>query len=290
MKFNPTKFSVKVAYKLLRDEFDVRVDGSISMEAAEEIAKAGSIRNPVVTNDWVFLDGRTGALGQLIANETIGTAAELCTVDVLPYAYDDLSNAEKAEFYAEALKRNFSRVYRRLATEDDCVKVISDLIDMKRTKSQWPSKAEIKDLVSFLGSRFESQYTIAKNMVTQRLISQARQLMKEDSSLSPLNAAKKVGLPNADGIIQTQGKAARDKTFNELKKKQAILTRAIAAIAQYATRRIQRLQDGTVSGLTVSRLLEYETKQMDKLVKTHESAKDRVTKVLRQTVPSFHTK
>ena len=284
LNFEPTKKDVSVLLNKTRQQFDVRTDGSTDMEAAEEMAKADRIANSVVTLDWVYLDGRTGALAQAIKQAALGSPDVLITVDVLGFKYDTLTNSEKREFQAEALRRNYAaKGFRRYATDEDCILTITNMIRLGGTKAQ------IKANMPYLGSRFSRQYDVAKTTVINRKIAEARQLMHDNPRLNAEQAAKQVGLESPEGIVPMQG-TPRDKTFHELKAKQAAIAKAVAQVAKYATQRLTWLREGKISGLTVNRLLDHETKQVCKLVKTHENAKTRVEKEVAAVIPGFHTK
>jgi hypothetical protein len=288
VNFEIQKENIAIQFDLLRHEFDVRADGAVDHRAAEELIKSGKFSNPVVTKDLVVVDGRTSIEAQAMTDANYGSGKELIRVDVLSFNYDSLSEPDKAVVQAEALRRNYAPkgVYRRFATEDDCVVAVSQVIRLG------VKKPEIKKLFSYLESaRFEHIYDNANNTVMQQKIAQARQLIKaSDGDMSPAQAAKKVGLSSVDGIVPTQGQGVRDKTFNELKSKQAALTRAITAVKNYADQRIKLLREGRASGLTVNRLLDHESKQVVKINKAHKDSKQRVEKELQQIIPNFHTK
>jgi hypothetical protein len=284
LNFTVVRKGVSILATQGRHEFDVRTDGSVDMSSAEEMVSLGRISNSVVTTDYVFLDGRTGGVAQQIKSGTLGLPESLIVVDVLGFKYDTLNNTDKREFQAEALRRNFPvKGFRRFATDEDCILAIVNMLNFGSTKAQ------IAIALDFLGARFGRQYDIAKTTVVNRKIAQARGLMADNPRMNAEDAARKVGLDSPEGIIPQQG-APRDKTFHELKAKQAAIAKAITQVQKYAKDRLQWLRDGKISGLTINRLLDHETKQVCKLVKTHDDAKLRVEKEVAAVIPGFHTK
>lgn len=283
MNFNPTQKGVRVKFTDLKHEFDVRADGTVDENAAVDMALLGKIANTVVFRDLVTLDGRTGAVAQLIRDNTIGDPDATILVDILDFAYSKLSSSQKAEAQAEALRRNYPtrEGFRRLATDADCIQGIENLIHLGRTKTQ------IAELMPFLGSRFVRQYDLAKNTITQQKIAMARQLMK-DEHLTDLEAAKRVGLDSSEGIVSTT--RTHDKAFNALKKKQAAIQKAVAAVTRYATTRLDLLRGGKASGKVIEQLLANDTKQLARLTRVHGSARERVSKELEKYIPSYHVR
>lgn len=278
--FEAKQKNVPVAFSELRDEFDVRADGTVDQGAAEEMALRGKIINSVITQDNVYLDGRTGAVGQLVQADTLGTPGAIVLCDVLGFRYDRLTNAQKAEFHAESLRRNHpTGGYRRIATDEDCIKTIEGMIRLGQTK------AKIQELLPYLGSRFNRQFDNANNTVIQQKLVQARQLMK-DEHLTDLEAAKRVGLRSAEGIVNTT--RVHDKAFNAMKKKQAAITKAVTAVGNYATARVKALREGKTSGKVIEQLVANDTKQLVRLTRVHESATQRVTRELQNYIPGYH--
>jgi hypothetical protein len=285
MDFEKGIKTARVLYSALNHEFDVRADGAIDESAAAEMAK-GKFDNPLVTADLVVIDGRTAALAQLLKAGMPSDDKAYVEVDMLPFRYSTLSQSERSKLMAFSLQRNFSQRYRRFSTEEDVVSTISQVI-----RGYWPNvrKTAIQELFPFLGSRFSALYDNALNAVRQQKISQARAIMK-DPNINTAQAAKMVGLPTTDGIIQTKGTGVRDKTFNEMKEKQAAVQRAVTFVKNYADSRLKLLREGRISGLTVKRLYDHEDKQVNKLNKIYDDAKRRVEKELVEYIPGYHTK
>ena len=283
LDFTIKQKGVSVAYGILEDKEDVRAIGTIDDQAAEEMVLTDRIANSIVTQDNIYLDGRTGAYAQTIKQGKPGDKECLVKVDYLGFNYSDLNKNQRLEFRVEALKRNCpTNGYRRFSVNEDYVYMLERSILEK-----W-SKKDLKENFYFI-KNFDKVYNEAKATVTQRKISEARQLLRENKTLSIDQAAKMVGLDSTDGIIVQDGKF-RDKTINELRDKQSAIKKACNSTSLYYSHNLRDLRAGRMSGLTANRWADWMYKQLKRLEKVNEDGRSRLLKEVAAVIPKFHTK
>jgi hypothetical protein len=303
LDFTIDQKDVVVPVSKIRHEFDVRAELSTDTEAIQELVeearqRSGKLRrNPILTADFVEVDGRNGIKAQQILYGTDkdpdGLSPDV-TVDLLGFKWSDLNADQKRELVAYALGLNMSPTgFRRLATFDDKLSVI------KKFVTDGVSKDGIEELVGNLPGMtmkaFQSMYADAVASVNNTKLGKARQAMvpisKGGEGLTVEEAIKAYKVPKHlhDSVIP--GAPRPKKAFNALKEKQPMLNSALLALKRYMDANLVDFDNGKLSVKTLDDITSFHRLTILKIVRKMEEIETRVKKAIENSdndPTSFH--
>ena len=301
LDFSIAQKDVIVPASKIRHEFDVRAgesatDPTAVNELVEEArGRSGKLRrNPILTADFVEVDGRNGIQAQRILYGTPQDPDGLCpdvTADLLGFRWNDLTADEKRQVIAHSLGLNMASTgYRRLATYDHKLAVVKGFV-----KDGVP-KDRIEELVTNLPGitmkAFQSLYTDATESVNQSKLGLARQSLlpvsKGGEGLTLEEAIKKYKVPKhlQDSVVP--GTPRIKKALNALKEKQPMLNKALEAFKRYMDNNLDDFENGRQSVKTLTDLFAYHRLTIAKINRKADEIEARMNKMIQDKEGNFH--
>jgi hypothetical protein len=276
--------------KDLRQEYDVRALAATSTNAVDELVSQGVKRLPIVTEDGVYIDGRTGGEA-LIELAVIRDGVRPSTIPVLVVKniyWSKASNASKREIRAESLRRNLG-TYRVFATGEDIELVIRDLKI---------SGAHDEEVVTLLSSSYLSKDRIKNflkginQQIEQQKISAATNYLRDHPDSTPTAVARKFNVKNPESLVvgkrlNTKGQA--QYSFKAMKKAQHAAERALEAVQRYGKTNLESLRKGgRMTGKVAVELAEYQFKTLIRAAKKAEEVYNNTVKEVETIIPGTH--
>lgn len=301
LDFTIDQKDVVVGADQIRHEFDVRAGESATDPVAvnelveEARGRSGKLRrNPILTADFVQVDGRNGIQAQRILYGTPQDPEGLCpdvTVDLLGFKWSELTSDERREVIAYSLGLNMASTgFRRIATSDDKLSVI------KRFVKEGVSKDRIEELVGNLPGMtmkaFQSLYGDAVESVNHSKLGLARQALlpvsKGGEGLTLEEAIKKYKVPKHLHDSVVPGAPRIKKAFNALKEKQPYVNNSITALTRYMTNNLDDFENGRLTVSILEQITSYHRTTVIKLVRKMDEIETRVKKAIEDRDGEFH--
>lgn len=301
LDFTIAQKDVTIAANKIRHEFDVRAGESATDPVAvneiveEARGRSGKLRrNPILTADFVPVDGRNGTEAQRILYGTPQDPDGLCpdvTVDLLGFRWNDLNADERRQVVAYSLGLNMSSTgFRRLATYEHKLGVVKGFVKDGVPKDR--IEELVGDLPGMTMKAFQSLYADAVESVNHSKLGLARQALlpvsKGGEGLTLEESIKKYKVPKhlQDSVIP--GTPRPKKAFNALKDKQPMLNKSLEAFKRYMDNNLTDFEDGRLSVKTLTDLFSYHKLTIAKIVRKSDEIEARVVKAIEQKEGNFH--
>lgn len=318
LDFTPVRREVLVEFTKLRNLFDVREDahGSAQTEhTIDELVNQWATQKisvlPLVTKDFVYIDGRTGGEAQARLDTLTVTVTPdkphvvKILVDMVDFAYDTLPEHQKDQVRAEALRRNLparGSSYRDFADEGDIKFNIEKLITGEGAKEldlslEEEDGAAMKAYVAAVlqvgkgpisVTRFGKLYPNVVNSVEQKMLDACRKLKLVKPTYTDEKVAEIIGLPaRLVGSIVTGKRGGKTKHLNALIEKQTTLDSALKSLEKYAKGNMKLFKAGRLSGKSFLELTAYHKQTAMKLMRKIEEIEKRVAEAVAE-LDGFH--
>lgn len=301
LDFTIAQKDVVISASKIRHEFDVRngesaTDPTAVNEIVEDArSRSGKLRrNPILTADFVPVDGRNGIEAQRILYGTPQDPDGLCpdvTADILGFRWNDLNADERRQVISYSLGLNCSTTgFRRLATYAHKLGVIKDFVKDGVPKDR--IEELVGDLPGMTMKAFQSLHADAVESVNHSKLGNARQSLlpvsKGGEGLTLEEAIKKYKVPKhlQDSVIP--GTPRVKKALNALKDKQPMLGKSLEAFKRYMDNNLADFEDGRLSVKTLTDLFAYHKLTIAKIVRKADEIEARVTKAIEDKDGNFH--
>jgi len=138
LNFTVKKSGTLVSFDKLRmNEFDAREDASVDQKFINDLVGQGKVRPPLVTEDYVVIDGRHGGYASKKILGVGDTDAKKIPVNMVGFRYDNLSESGKLEVQRHALNLNMgANGLQRLATREDIFHVVKTQVEGGAAKTE----------------------------------------------------------------------------------------------------------------------------------------------------------
>jgi hypothetical protein len=307
MNFTVVRKNIPIDVSLVKsNEFDVRDEAGKDQSAIDELVAQGFLSQlPILTSDYVLLDGRTGFEAEKVLDGKFGEDGKLVAlatvvrVDFVGFAWASLTPEQKQEAITWALQRNLPTYgFSRPATQADVQHVAVQLMGQgadkaktikllvsagvkisRATKLSQLAESEINARDTRTADTYSKQHDVSPSAAVSALVRQG--------VIAPARAEKVKEMVKNYG---QKGKVNRPQSTSYVRTSQTALTDAIAAVKRYNDANLKKFLDDShkYTGKFVVDVADIHVRTAAKILAQAERGADRIRTEVNKRVPSTH--